>query len=218
MSAEPARAYFGIGEVIAQLRAEFPDISVSKIRFLEAEGLIQPVRSPAGYRKFGPADVDRLRYILTAQRDRYLPLRVIKDQLDADRPAAGPLTRRELLDAAGIDEHSLAELEEFGLVRRSGRQYAPEAVEAVRAIMALGRYGVQARHLRVLRASVERETALIEQVVAPVLRQRSPGARDRAATSARDIASLVLTVHAALIEMTLADAGFAGREPGGTGR
>jgi len=218
MSAEPARAYFGIGEVIAQLRAEFPDISVSKIRFLEAEGLIQPARSPSGYRKFGPGDVDRLRYILTAQRDRYLPLRVIKDQLDADRPAAGPLTRRELLDAAGIDEHSLAELEEFGLVRRSGRQYAPEAVEAVRAIMALGRYGVQARHLRVLRASVERETALIEQVVAPVLRQRSPGARDRAATSARDIASLVLTVHAALIEMTLADAGFAEREPGGTGR
>jgi DNA-binding transcriptional MerR regulator len=218
MSAEPARAYLGIGEVIAQLRAEFPDISVSKIRFLEAEGLIQPARSPSGYRKFGPADVDRLRYILTAQRDRYLPLRVIKDQLDADQPAAGPLTRRELLDAAGIDERSLAELEEFGLVRRSGGQYAPEAVEAVRAIVALGRYGVQARHLRVLRASVERETALIEQVVAPVLRQRSPGARDRAATSARDIASLVLTVHAALIEMTLADAGFAGREQGGTGR
>jgi DNA-binding transcriptional MerR regulator len=218
MSAEPARAYFGIGEVIAQLRAEFPDISVSKIRFLEAEGLIQPARSPSGYRKFAPADVDRLRYILTAQRDRYLPLRVIKDQLDADRVAAGPLTRSELLDAAGIDERSLAELEEFGLVRRSGRHYAPEAVEAVRAITALGRYGVHARHLRVLRASVERETALIEQVVAPILRQRSTGARDRATISARDIAALVLTVHAALIEMTLADAGFAGREAGGTGR
>jgi DNA-binding transcriptional MerR regulator len=218
MSAEPARAYIGIGEVIAQLRAEFPDISVSKIRFLEAEGLIQPARSPSGYRKFAPADVDRLRYILTAQRDRYLPLRVIKDQLDGDQAAAGPLTRSELLDAAGIDERSLAELEEFGLVRRSGRQYAPEAVEAVRAITALSRYGVQARHLRVLRASAERETALIEQVVAPILRQRSPGARDRAAVSARDIAALVLTVHAALIEMTLADAGFAGRERGDSGR
>ena len=218
MSAEPARAYFGIGEVIAQLRAEFPDISVSKIRFLEAEGLIQPARSPSGYRKFGAADVDRLRYILTAQRDRYLPLRVIKDQLDADQAEAGPLTRSELLDTAGIDERSLAELEEFGLVLRSGRQYPPEAVEAVRAIMALGRYGVQARHLRVLRASADREIALIEQVVAPILRQRSPGARDRAAESARDIASLVRTVHAALIEMTLADAGFAGREPGGNGR
>ena len=219
MSAEPARAYFGIGEVIAQLRAEFPDISVSKIRFLEAEGLIQPARSPSGYRKFGRADVERLRYILTAQRDRYLPLRVIKDQLEADQAQSGsPLTRSQLLDAAGIDERSLAELEEFGLVLRSGRQYPPEAVDAVRAIMALGRYGVQARHLRVLRASADRETALIEQVVAPILRQRSPGARDRAAISARDIASLVLTVHAALIEMTLADAGFAGREPGGNGR
>ena len=218
MSAEPARAYFGIGEVIAQLRAEFPDISVSKIRFLEAEGLIQPARSPSGYRKFGPADVDRLRYILTAQRDRYLPLRVIKDQLDTDQAQSGPLTRSGLLDAAGIDERSLAELEEFGLVLRSGRQYPPEAVEAVRAVMALGRYGVQARHLRVLRASADHQTALIEQVVAPILRQRSPGARDRAAESARDIAALVRTVHAALIEMTLADAGFAGREPGGNGR
>jgi len=218
MSAEPARAYFGIGEVIAQLRAEFPDVSVSKIRFLEAEGLIQPARSPAGYRKFGPADVDRLRYILTAQRDQYLPLRVIKDQLESDRPAPGPMSRREVLDATGIDEQGLAELEEFGLVRRTGRQYPAEAVEAVQAIMALGRYGVQARHLRVLRASVERETALIEQVVAPILRQRSPGARDRAATSAREIASLVLAVHAALIEMTLADAGFARREGEVTGR
>jgi DNA-binding transcriptional MerR regulator len=218
MSAEPARAYFGIGEVIAQLRAEFPDISVSKIRFLEAEGLIQPARSPSGYRKFGPGDVDRLRYILTAQRDLYLPLRVIKDQLESDQPAAGPMSRREVLDATGIDERELAELEEFGLVRRLGRQYPPEAVEAIQAIMALGRYGVQPRHLRVLRASVERETALIEQVVAPVLRQRSPGARERAATSAREIASLVLAVHAALIEMTLADAGFAGPEGGGTGR
>ena len=217
MSAEPARAYFGIGEVIAQLRVEFPDVSVSKIRFLEAEGLIQPARSPSGYRKFAPGDVDRLRYILTAQRDRYLPLRVIKDQLDSDQPAAGPLSRRELLDATGIDEATLAELEEFGLVLRSGRQYPPEALEAVRAIAALSRYGVQARHLRVLRASVERETALIEQVVAPIVRQRSPGARSRASLTAQDIASLVLDAHAALIAMMLADAGFSGAGPAGPG-
>ena len=215
MSAEPARAYFGIGEVIAQLRGEFPDVSVSKIRFLESEGLIQPARSPSGYRKFGAADVDRLRYILTAQRDRYLPLRVIKDQLDSDQPVAGPLSRRELLDATGIDEAKLAELEEFGLVLRSGRAYPPEALEAVRAIAALSRYGVQARHLRVLRASVERETALIEQVVAPIVRQRSPGARSRASETAQDIGSLVLAVHAALIEMMLADAGFSGTGPPG---
>lgn len=221
MSAEPARAYAGIGEVLAQLRAEFPDVSVSKIRFLESEGLIQPARSPSGYRKFAPADVDRLRYILTAQRDQYLPLRVIKDHLDAEPRGPrrlGPyravgsggrtLTRRELLDAAGIDEAQLTELEDYGLVRRTGRHYAQEALDAVRAIVVLGRYGVQARHLRVLLASAERETVLIEQVVAPILRQRNPGARDRASQAAREIAALALQVHTALIEMSLADAGF----------
>ena len=235
MSAEPTRAYFGIGEVLAQLRAEFPDVSVSKIRFLENEGLIQPARSPSRYRKFAPADVERLRYILTAQRDQYLPLRVIKDQLEAveedgagqpgrhaalaGRPTgpgdpAGPLTRRELLEATGLDEARLAELEDFGLVRRSGRHYGPDALAAVRAIVALGGYGVQARNLRVLRASVERETALIEQVVAPILRQRSPGARDRARQTAREIAAIALQLHAALIEAALADAGFGDPRPG----
>ena len=235
MSAEPARAYLGIGEVLAQLQAEFPDVSVSKIRFLENEGLIQPARSPSKYRKFSPADVERLRYILTAQRDQYLPLRVIKDQLDAveedgagepdrylahaGRPAgpahpAGPLTRRELLEATGLDEAQLAELEDFGLVRRSGRHYGPDALAASRAIVALSGYGVQARNLRVLRASVERETALIEQVVAPILRQRSPGARDRARQTAREIAAIALQLHAALIEAALADAGFGDPRPG----
>jgi DNA-binding transcriptional MerR regulator len=236
MSAEPARAYLGIGEVLAQLQAEFPDVSVSKIRFLETEGLIQPARSPSKYRKFSPADVERLRYILTAQRDQYLPLRVIKDQLDAgepdDRPhragrypvladppaataaPAAPLTRRELLEATGLDEARLAELEDFGLVRRGGRRYGPDALAAARAVVALGRYGVQARHLRVLRASAERETALIEQVVAPLLRQRSPGARDRAGQTAREIAAITLQLHAALIEAALADAGFGDPRPG----
>jgi DNA-binding transcriptional MerR regulator len=225
MSAEPARAYLGIGEVLAQLQAEFPDVSVSKIRFLENEGLIQPARSPSKYRKFSPADVERLRYILTAQRDRYLPLRVIKDQLDAGGqdhparrpgryPAPAPLTRRALLEATGLDEARLAELEDFGLVRRSAGRYGPEALAAARAVVALDGYGVQARHLRVLRASAERETALIEQVVAPMLRQRSDGARDRAARSAREIAAITLQLHAALIEATLADAGFGEPRPG----
>ena len=211
MSAQPARPYLGIGEVLAQLRGEFPDISVSKIRFLESEGLIAPARSPSGYRKFGVDDIERLRYILTAQRDQYLPLRVIKERLvplaaparrdapahrdspvqresagqrdstaqrDAPaRPAA--LTRRELLDAAGINDDQLAELEDFGLVRREGRQYSPDALEVTRTVVALAAYGVGARHLRGVRAAAERETSLIEQVVAPVLRQRSPGARER---------------------------------------
>jgi DNA-binding transcriptional MerR regulator len=226
MSAEPARAYVGIGEVLDLLRPEFPDVTVSKIRFLETEGLIQPARSPSRYRKYTTADVERLRYILTAQRDHYLPLRVIKDQLDgrdedAPQPPGGPppapaapLTRRELLAATGLDEAQLAELEDFGLVRRTGRHYGPEALAAAQAVVALDGHGVQARHLRVLRASVERETALIEQVVAPMLRQRSPGARDRAGRTAREIAAITLRLHAALIEAELADAGFGDRPPG----
>ena len=103
MSASPARGYLSISAVLAQLRGEFPDVSVSKIRFLEAEGLIQPARSPSNYRRFGPGDVARLRYILTAQRDEYLPLRVIKDRLaaadgdtepDLDGPGRRPQVER----------------------------------------------------------------------------------------------------------------------------
>lgn len=230
MNASHARPYFGIGEVLASLRADFPDISVSKIRFLESEGLIAPARSPSGYRKFAAADVDRLRYILTAQRDQYLPLRVIKERLvpatadppDGDQPGDRPpdqsgrggrgvrLTRRELLEAAGIDEENLAELEDFGLVRREGRQYGPDALEIARTVAALAAYGVQARHLRAVRAAAERETSLIEQVIAPTLRQRNPAARENAGRTARQIAALSLRLHRALIEAALAEAGLPG--------
>jgi DNA-binding transcriptional MerR regulator len=87
----PARSTMSIGEVLSHLRADFADVTISKIRFLEAEGLVEPERTPAGYRKFTPADVERLRYVLSAQRDHYLPLRVIKDHLDAlDRGLAHP--------------------------------------------------------------------------------------------------------------------------------
>jgi DNA-binding transcriptional MerR regulator len=228
MNGQPARSYLGIGEVLAQLRAEFPDISVSKIRFLESEGLIEPARSPSGYRRFGPTDIERLRYILTAQRDQYLPLRVIKERLPAGG-AQGPgraasarggpdqadvvpvlLSRRELAEAAGIDDGQLSELESFGLIRRVGRQYGQDALQIARTVAALAGYGVQARHLRAVRAAAERETSLIEQVVAPTLRQHQPAARQQAAQTAREIAGLSLRLHRALLEAALAEAGFAG--------
>src|SRR5688572_8657575 len=80
-----SRDYMSIGEVLDSIKADFPDISISKIRFLESEGLISPERTPSGYRKFYDGDVARLRYILSLQRDQFLPLRVIKDKLrDAD--------------------------------------------------------------------------------------------------------------------------------------
>jgi DNA-binding transcriptional MerR regulator len=246
MSAQPARGYLGISEVLAELRADFPDVSVSKIRFLETEGLIAPARSPSGYRRFCAADLDRLRFILTAQRDQYLPLRVIRDRLarlderasQAGRPApvparrpagadhqeptyqgtgeaAGPaalLSRRELVEAAGLSEALLTELETFGLLRRVGRQYGPDALEVARTAAALTSFGVEARHLRAVRAAAERETTMIESLVAPILRQRGPGARELASRTARDCAALVLRLHAALVEGALAEAGLA--EPG----
>jgi DNA-binding transcriptional MerR regulator len=219
MSAQPARAHLGIGEVLALLRGEFPDISISKIRFLESEGLIEPARSPSGYRRFDDSDVERLRYILTVQRDQYLPLRVIKERLppqsgagvkQAGAAGGGSLSRRELLAAAGIDDAQLAELETFGLVRRAGRVYGPDALQVASTAAALGRYGVQARHLRAVRAAVEREISYIEQVVAPTLRQRNPEAIQQATRTVRDIAALTLRLHGALVEAALAEAGFPG--------
>ena len=222
MSAQPARAYYGIGEVLAQLSPEFPDVRISKIRFLESEGLIEPARAPSGYRRFSRHDVQRLRYILTAQRDHYLPLRVIKERLDSPdgtaelaSPAGSAaargstlLSRAELLEAAGLDAERLAELEEFGLVRRRGRQYGQDALAVARLVAELSAFGVQPRHLRAVKAAAERETSLIEQVVAPSLRQRSPGATERAGQTARDIAALSIRLHAALVEAELGEAGL----------
>ncbi|MGN6682291.1 MAG: transcriptional regulator FtsR [Streptosporangiaceae bacterium] len=214
MSGQFARAYLGIGEVLVELRNDFPDISVSKIRFLEAEGLISPARSPSGYRRFAPADVDQLKFILTAQRDQYLPLRVIKERLDDRAIKASRSTRtemvsrRELLEASGIDEEQLDELEVHGLIKRSGRLYGQDALDVASTVALLASYGVQARHLRGARTAAERDVALIEQVVAPTLRQRSAQARAEAARTAGQIAQLLIRLHSAMVEAGLAEAGL----------
>jgi DNA-binding transcriptional MerR regulator len=266
MSAQPARAYLGISEVLAQLRTDFPDVSVSKIRFLETEGLLTPARSPSGYRRFSGADVDRLRYILAAQRDHYLPLRVIRERLArfetparanpatakpeppaGQPPPAGPVTvrpagptpviagpasastvsastasastvsgttvqllsRSELVEMAGLTDALLTELEAFGLLRRVGRHYGPDALVVARTAVTLTAYGVEARHLRAVRAAAERESTMIESLVAPIQRQRGAGARQLAARTAGELADLVLRLHGALVEGALAEAGLA---------
>ena len=219
MSEQSARGQFGIGEVLAQLQPEFPDISTSKIRFLEAEGLIEPARSRSGYRRFSAADIERLRYILTMQRDSYLPLRGIRERLadgeegaDGQSPAGrsqADMTRRQLLDAAEISDAELTELEDYGLIRRVGRQYGADALAVARALAALRQYGVQARHLRPVKAAADRAANLVEQVIAPQLRQRGPGARDAAARTAWQIADLTLRLHATLVESALGEAGLA---------
>jgi DNA-binding transcriptional MerR regulator len=233
MNAQFAQSYLGIGEVLAALRADFPDISVSKIRFLESEGLVSPARSPSGYRRFSPADLDRLRYILAAQRDQYLPLRVIRERLEhgegatqdlaaatartASAARAEMVSRRDVLDAGGMTDEQLDDLEAHGLVRRIGRLYGQDAIDVVASVAALAPFGVEARHLRTVRTAAERDVARIEQLVAPVLRQRSPQAREAAGKSARQIAALLLRLHQAVIESALTEAGLAGdvlAEPG----
>lgn len=230
--AVPARAYLSIGEVLAKLRGDFPDITISKIRFLESEGLIDPQRTPSGYRKFTSADLERLRYVLLAQRDQYLPLRVIKENLDAlDRglqPAAvaggapravlgvatidgeiAPstfgeqsdlrLSREELLQSSGLKEEQLVELESFGLIAPRGRHYDGDALAIAKAVTEMSSFGIEARHLRSFKTAADREIGLIEQVITPFTRQKNPESKARAQEVEKEIASLSIRLHAALV-------------------
>ena len=219
-----------IGEVLAVLRDDFPDVTISKIRYLESEDLVHPQRTPSGYRKFSRADVTRLRYVLTAQRDHYLPLRVIKDQLDAldrgeplpdsstapvavppsasdaDGETVAPLTAGQFARAAGLEPEQLADCVQFGLLATDadGRHPASD-LPIARAAAGLARHGIEPRHLRVYRSGAEREAGLIEQLVAPVLRARSEEARTRATEKLRDLAGLSAQLHTALLESRLRD-------------
>ncbi|MCW2581966.1 MAG: MerR family transcriptional regulator [Klenkia sp.] len=236
-----------IGEVLATLRGEFPDVTISKIRYLEAEDLVHPQRTPSGYRKFSSADVARLRYVLASQRDHYLPLRVIKDQLDAlDRgealpdgttratgrppvpgsevdpttgvtevagagePAGDDVVGSEPLDseafgaAAGLTPDQLADCVQYGLLTPGADGRHPVAdLPVARAAGGLARHGIEARHLRVYRSAAEREAALLEQVVAPVLRGRTGEARTAAADTLRELAALSAQLHTALLDTRL---------------
>lgn len=232
----PARAYLSIGEVLTKLRGDFPDITISKIRFLESEGLIEPQRTPSGYRKFTSNDLDRLRYVLLAQRDQYLPLKVIKDNLDAldrglvptpqgtavPRPTLGlatidgeiapstfgeqsemRLSRDELINASGISDSQLVELESFGLITLRGRHYDGDALSVAKAVAEMASFGIEARHLRSFKTAADREIGLIEQVITPFTRQKSTEAKARAEEVQREIAALSVRLHASLVRSGL---------------
>ena len=184
-----------IGEVCRQLQAEFPDISISKIRYLEDQGLLSPKRTRGGYRLFTDADVERLEMILRLQRDEFLPLRVIREELDmpgADRArrAKGIREREEEIDLselcerAGIASDFARELEEYGLLtpRLEGgeRLYRESEADIATTCARLARYGIDARHLRAFRTAAGRQSALLEQLVAPALRSRHPERRKAA--------------------------------------
>lgn len=221
-----------IGQVLAVLQTEYEDVSISKIRFLESEGLIAPERAPSGYRRYAESDIERLRYILDAQKNHYLPLKVIREHLEmidrgqdppllGGKPTADPvagepstslnnqanrakrairITRRELIELSGLTESALSDLEKQQLVlpRRGTIYYGRDALTVAVIARKLAAYGMDARHLRVVKQASEREVGLIEQAIAPHLR-RNPSARNVVA----EVMHLVLNAHAALLRSQL---------------
>jgi DNA-binding transcriptional MerR regulator len=184
-----------IGSVCEELRQQFPDISVSKIRYLEDQGLIAPKRTRGGYRLFAPDDIERLTTILRLQRDEFLPLRVIREELEGPGASADRTRRRvvgvtghedeiddaELCERASVTPEFIRQLEEFGLVvSRSDagdRLYGESEADIAAACARLARFGIDARHLRTFLTAAGRQAALVEQVVAPGLRSRNPERR-----------------------------------------
>ncbi|MFI5757612.1 MerR family transcriptional regulator [Streptomyces sp. NPDC051569] len=219
-----------IGAVLARLRDEFPEVTISKIRFLEAEGLVEPRRTPSGYRKFSPEDVERLAQVLRIQRDHYLPLKVIREHLDAlgrgervplpsaqrerlegaweagpeEAPTAARIGREELLAAAEVAESRLDEWESYGLITpMPDGGYDAESVIVAKLVADLGKFGLEPRHLRVMKSAAEREAGLVEQVVAPLRRHRNPQTRAHAEATAKELAGLSVRLHAALLRTAL---------------
>ncbi|KOU28646.1 MerR family transcriptional regulator [Streptomyces sp. WM6372] len=236
-SAGSAGRLVSIGTVLTLLRDEFPEVTISKIRFLEAEGLVEPRRTPSGYRKFSTEDVERLARILRLQRDHYLPLKVIREQLDAlargeqiripaptahgesvdpaspsavygevgrERSTAARVGRAELLSAAEVDEAQLAEWESYGLIGEApGGGFDAETVTVARLVADLGRFGLEPRHLRAMKAAADREAGLVEQVVAPLRRHRNPQTRAHAEATLKELAGLSVRLHEALVQTAL---------------
>jgi DNA-binding transcriptional MerR regulator len=226
---EAPRKSLTIGAVCKALSQEFPDISISKIRYLEDQKLLTPRRTPGGYRLYAQSDVSRLRTILRLQRDEFLPLRVIRQELAAGRaeddgpggnsaattpPAQdtgrpGAALRRltfsirdrgalysldDVVEETGAEPRLIKELEDFGIVQgevRGGTRYYDETErEIVRAVTELARYGVAGRNLRVFKTSAERESALLQQILAPSLRSRNPERRKEAIEALENLAAV----------------------------
>jgi DNA-binding transcriptional MerR regulator len=198
-----------IGTVCRRLQAEFPDISISKIRYLEDQGLLAPRRTQSGYRLFSEDDVERLETILRLQRDEFLPLRVIRQELASPSGAGKERRRRravgladpddeldfeELCERAAITSELARELEEYGLLqpRRVGSEklYPAGDVDVAVACAKLSRFGISGRHLRTFRTAADREAGLLQQLVAPSLRSRNPERREAAVQQLQTLAEL----------------------------
>jgi DNA-binding transcriptional MerR regulator len=200
-----------IGEVCRLLQEEFPDISISNIRYLEDQGLLSPKRTRGGYRLFADDDVERLATILRLQRDEFLPLRVIREELEM--PGAERARRRahgirepeeeielgEVCERAGVTQEFVRELEEYGLLtpRLEGgeRLYRESEADIAATCARIARFGIDARHLRAFRTAAGRQSALLEQLVAPALRSRHPERRKAAIDDLETLAAVARELH-----------------------
>ncbi len=216
-----APALLSIGQVLARLTTEFPDLTPSKLRFLEERQLICPARTESGYRKFSAADLERLRFVLTMQRDHYLPLKVIRgylDEIDAGRqpelPGGGTLPapsmlsserrlqREELVREAGATPQLLNDAISSSLIV-AAELYGEDVLVVLHSLVELQRSGIEPRHLRGFRAAAERELGLIESALIPVARRKDASSRAKASELAREIAGQLEIVRGSLIRTAL---------------
>lgn len=217
-----------ISDVLVALQPEFPAVTHSKLRFLEEQGLISPVRTPSGYRQYSLADVERLRYVLAQQRDKYLPLRVIREDLaqkdaecvvapvelrvateDGERVLPHNARRGSLRDLAAAADAPLdlvEQLAELGFVRTElNGQVGLEDSVLVRSMVTLAEYGIEPRHLRTILVAVNRERDLIERAVVPLKSRKSASSAGHAALASAELGELLNTVHAVLLRHAVAD-------------
>lgn len=210
---------FTIGRVLSILELDFPELSPSKLRFLEEQGLVTPQRTDSGYRKFTEDDIDRLRIVLELQRDQYLPLKVIRqylDDLDAGKTPKLPnsqepkslrtkpgkqFTELDLIAETAITPALIADAREVGLLGVAPFTAADVAI--ARSVVQLQRFGIAPRHLRGLKAAADREIGIIEGVVAPVLAKNETGSRSRAAHFAAEIESQFATIRAEIVRSVI---------------
>jgi DNA-binding transcriptional MerR regulator len=233
-SAPVVSGTISIGEVLQLLKREFPDVTISKIRFLESEGLVTPERTASGYRRFAQRDIDQLRAVLTLQRDQYLPLKVIRDHIEsgmadpeaaAKLPVAGTglrpddfragagrvrMTREELAEACDLTEAFIAQLEAIGIVWASAAgHYDEDALAIANVVSRLSAFGLEARHLRSFRVVTDRETGLVEQMATPYSQPRDRDGRAREQEVVRELAALLIQLHATLLRAELIRGGRA---------
>ena len=206
-----------IGQVLARLTPEFPQLTSSKLRFLEVQGIVSPSRTESGYRKFSAHDVERLRTALTLQRDHYLPLSVIREQLDEAAakgegwsvvapPSIAPAPRRhrrdELLAGTGATPQLLNDAISAGLIT-AAESYPEQVVSLLSGLVTLARHGIEPRHLRSLRQNADREAALIESALATLLRRTDAASRGRVSELAPELAGRIGEVRSLLVKQAL---------------